>query len=128
MALFLNYIGGAKNRGIMEETEEDLVRQVDKDCRIMLIKPDAPKPKVLGVRVWPKAIPQFNKEHLEALEDARTSLDEIGWQGVRLGGNYRAGVALGKCVEFSFTFAREISDYLSQELPAAATKEEIVFT
>lgn len=33
-------------------------RQVDKDLREMLVKPDAPKPRKVAVRVWPRAIPQ----------------------------------------------------------------------
>ncbi len=40
-------------------------QQVDKDLRTMLIKPDAPAPKTVGVRVWPRAIPQFNLGHLQ---------------------------------------------------------------
>lgn len=32
--------------------------QVDKDLREMLVKPDAPKPRKVAVRVWPRAIPQ----------------------------------------------------------------------
>ncbi|KAI5070259.1 hypothetical protein GOP47_0014602 [Adiantum capillus-veneris] len=57
--LLLNYIGGANNPAITSKDEAELVDQVDKDVRKMLIKPDGPKPEVLGVRVWPRAIPQF---------------------------------------------------------------------
>jgi Flavin containing amine oxidoreductase len=42
--------------------------QVDKDLRTMLVKPDAPAPQMVGVRVWPRAIPQFNVGHLDTLE------------------------------------------------------------
>ena len=42
--------------------------QVDKDLRQMLIKEDAPPAKTIGVRVWPKAIPQFNVGHLEVVQ------------------------------------------------------------
>ena len=34
----------------------------------MLVKPDAPKPKKIGVRVWRKAIPQFNLSHQETVQ------------------------------------------------------------
>jgi hypothetical protein len=37
---------------------------------------------------------------------------------VKLGGNYVAGVALGKCVEFGYEFANQVADYL-QALPEA---------
>ena len=42
--------------------------QVDSDLRKMLIKPDAPAPQTVGVRVWPRAIPQFNVSHGDTLE------------------------------------------------------------
>jgi oxygen-dependent protoporphyrinogen oxidase len=48
-------------------------RQVDKDLRQMLLRDDAPAPIKIAVRVWPKAIPQFNLGHLESVE-VRTSL------------------------------------------------------
>lgn len=44
--------------------------QVDRDLRQMLIREDAPKPRKIGVRVWAKAIPQFNVAHNEAVQVA----------------------------------------------------------
>ena len=52
------------------------------------------------------------------MQEIKQDLAEAGWDGVKLGGNYVAGVALGKCVEFGYTFADQISDYL-QDLPGA---------
>lgn len=75
----------------------------------MLIKPDAPAPVVHGVRVWPKAIPQFTVGHLETLEMARQALADAGHDGIILGGNYVAGVALGRCVEAAYESANEIA-------------------
>lgn len=94
MVLLLNYIGGAQNTAIEKMTEDQLVEQVDKDLRVMLLKPDAPKARKVGVRVWNKAIPQFNIGHLDVLEGARKSLQQAKWDGVFLGGNYSAGARL----------------------------------
>ncbi|GIM04071.1 hypothetical protein Vretimale_8697 [Volvox reticuliferus] len=116
--LLLNYIGGATNRGILNQTQEELVAQVDKDLRLMVLKPDAPKPRVVGVRVWPRAIPQFNIGHMEQLDKARAALDAKGWGDVFLGGNYVSGVALGKVVEYGYESAANLAKHL-----AATTKQ-----
>lgn len=93
----------------------------------MIIKPGAPRPKVQGVRVWPRAIPQFNVGHLDALDVANKSLEASGWGAAKLGGNYVSGVALGKCVEFAVEYAKDISDYVrSAESSKEAKKEEDV--
>lgn len=111
MFMMLNYIGGATNRGILDQSEDEIVAQVDSDLRLegMPLKGDAPKPKVVGVRTWPKAIPQFNVGHNQTLADARAALDEAGLEEIKLGGNYVSGVALGKCIEYGYTFADEIA-------------------
>lgn len=60
MVLLTNYIGGATNRNVLNDSEEELIKRVDRDLRKMLIKNDAEKPLKVGVKIWPKAIPQFN--------------------------------------------------------------------
>ncbi|VFQ59081.1 unnamed protein product [Cuscuta campestris] len=112
--LLLNYIGGATNTGILSKMEGELVEAVDRDLRKMLIKPSAKDPLVLGVRVWPQAIPQFLVGHLDILETARNGIRDDGLEGLFLGGNYVSGVALGRCVEGAYEVAAEVNSFLSQ--------------
>lgn len=39
-------------------------------------------------------------------------LASSGLRGVLLGGNYVAGVALGKCVEYGYEFADQVASYV----------------
>lgn len=87
---------------------------MDRDLRKILIKPNAKEPHVLGVRVWPQAIPQFLIGHLDVLDAAKTALGDAGFRGLFLGGNYVSGVALGRCVEGAYEVASEVADFLSQ--------------
>lgn len=96
------------------QTEGELVEAVDRDLRKMLINPNAKDPLVLGVRVWPKAIPQFLVGHLDLLDTAKTALRDSGFHGLFLGGNYVSGVALGRCVEGAYEVAAEVKEFLSQ--------------
>merc|ERR1712060_758469 len=65
--LLLNYIGGSRDVGITELTDEELVNEVDKGCREVLLKPDAPRPKAVAIKVWPTAIPQYELGHEEIM-------------------------------------------------------------
>lgn len=122
--LLLNYIGGATNTGIVDQSEDDIVAQVDKDLRTMLLKPDAPKPTKVGLRIWPKAIPQFNVGHYALVDAAKDGLKDAGCDGLFLGGNYVSGVALGKCVDYGYTnLAGEISKHAAGCKVAAGTEE-----
>lgn len=69
---------------------------------------------MLGVRVWPQAIPQFLIGHFDLLDAAKAALRDTGSQGMFLGGNYASGVALGRCVENAYEVASEVTDFLSQ--------------
>lgn len=41
---------------------------MDKDLRQMLVREDAEPPLKISVRVWPRAIPQFNVGHLDVVQ------------------------------------------------------------
>ncbi|OVA16612.1 Amine oxidase [Macleaya cordata] len=112
--LLLNFIGGATNTGILYKTEGEIVEAVDRDLRKMLINPNSKDPLVLGVRLWPQAIPQFLVGHLDILEAAKRALRDGGFDGLFLGGNYVSGVALGRCVEGAYESAAEVSNFLSE--------------
>ena len=56
-----------------------------------------------------------------ALQGAKEDLAGAGYGGILLGGNYVAGVALGKCVEYGYEYANEIAKYLKDETAAAMT-------
>ncbi|XP_020228881.1 protoporphyrinogen oxidase 1, chloroplastic [Cajanus cajan] len=114
--LLLNYIGGATNTGILSKTDSELVEAVDRDLRKILINPNAQDPFVLGVRLWPQAIPQFLVGHLDLLDVAKSSLKNTGFEGLFLGGNYVSGVALGRCVEGAYELAAEVNDFLTNRV------------
>lgn len=80
----------------------------------MLINPTAVDPLVLGVRVWPQAIPRFLVGHLVLPEAAKSALDRGAYDGLFLGGNYVARVALGRCVEGAYECASQIYDFLTK--------------
>jgi hypothetical protein len=92
--------------------------QVDADIRTILLKPDAPQPTVLACRVWPKAIPQYQKGHLAILAELEKGLDAA--PGLLLAGNYRTGVAFGDCVQYGYEEAEKIAQYLGKAPAAAA--------
>lgn len=96
------------------QMDNELVEAVDRDLRRMLIKPNAKDPLVLGVRVWPQAIPQFLIGHLDILDAAKYALRDTGLEGLFLGGNYVSGVALGRCVEGAYEVADEVTNFLSK--------------
>ena len=113
--MILNYIGGARDTGITELSDEELVKAVHEDALKTILKPGTPSPKVVGVKVWEKAIPQFNLGHLDVLAEAKAGLAKAGCDGLFLGGNYTAGVALGRCVEFGVEQAKDLEAYLSKQ-------------
>lgn len=108
--LLLTYIGGARDKGIQGMAEEDIVKQVDLDNKEILLKPDAPPGKLVGIKVWDYAIPQYRKGHLDILREIEAQ--EKATPGFYLQGNYKTGVAFGDCVASGITQAEAVKAFL----------------
>jgi protoporphyrinogen/coproporphyrinogen III oxidase len=117
--LLLTYIGGARDRGIADLTEDEIYKQVDMDNHQILLKSDAPAGKRIGCRVWKTAIPQYRKGHLDIL--AAVEKDEAKCPGFFLGGNYRTGVAFGDCVQFGWTEAERVANFLASNASSSSS-------
>ncbi|KAI4378230.1 hypothetical protein MLD38_015739 [Melastoma candidum] len=101
---------GSSGQGSKEDAHKPLCSRPSSFEVLHSYKP----PLVLGVRVWPQAIPQFLVGHLDLLDATRSALKDIGFHGIFLGGNYVSGVALGRCVEGAYEVAAEVSNFLSR--------------
>ena len=91
-------------------SEEEIVAEVDKGCRQVLLNQDAPPPKILGVKLWPTAIPQYELGHLPLIEQLEKA--EAETPGLYVMGNYRTGVAFPDCVTFGYDHAKVVKGIL----------------
>uniref|UniRef100_A0A7S2XQ29 Protoporphyrinogen oxidase n=1 Tax=Attheya septentrionalis TaxID=420275 RepID=A0A7S2XQ29_9STRA len=123
--LLLNYIGGSRDTGLTSLSEEEIISEVDKGCRQVLLNPDAPEPKVLGLKIWPTAIPQYELGHLDIIKELEEAEAKI--PGLWVCGNYRTGVAFPDCVTFGYDHAKVVKEYLEKS-PASKKAEELVIS
>lgn len=118
--LLLNYIGGSRDVGLKDLTEEELVAEVDKGCRDVLLKPNAPQPKVLGLKLWPTAIPQYELGHLSLMEELGSAEAEL--PGLWVCGNYRSGVAFPDCVTYGYDHAKVVKKFLDSHSSSSSAQ------
>jgi oxygen-dependent protoporphyrinogen oxidase len=107
--ILTNFIGGATDPKIAELDQEQIVQEVHKDLRQILLAQDV-QPKVLAVHLWKRAIPQYTLGHQERLEAINRGLEQM--PGLYLCSNFIDGVSLGDCVTRAQKRAAEVSKYL----------------
>jgi len=113
--ILLNYIGGSRDPAIGTMNEEEIIAAVDQDLRKVLLQPNAPPPKVLGIQVWPTAIPQYELGHLEMMKELEEMEKKVEGGGLWICGNYRSGVAFPDCVTFGYEHAKVVKEYLEKK-------------
>jgi len=86
-----------------------------------LLNDDAPPPKVLGLKIWPQAIPQYELGHLPLIKELEAAEAKI--PGLWVCGNYRTGVAFPDCVTFGYDHAKTVKKYLENNGAPVAKPE-----
>ena len=114
--LLSSTIGGTRYAAVGVMSEDDIVAAVDRDLRMMmLIRPEAPPPKVLGVRVWPNAIPQYELGHSDTMAELKRMEDANDVVGLWVCGSYWTGVSLTACVNFGHDHAKVVAGHLTSK-------------
>jgi len=119
--LLLNYIGGSRDIGLADLSEEKIIEAVDDGCRQVLLQKDAPPAKFIGMKVWPTAIPQYELGHLPLIQELEKAESKL--PGLWICGNYRTGVAFPDCVTFGYEHAKVVKSFLDQQ-PKKSKKEK----
>lgn len=107
----LSYIGGALDPDAGQCTDAELAEAVHRDLRRTLLTRQV-EPQVLGVKRWPRAIPQPTLGHRDRVEQLTASL--AAFPGLFLCANYLDGVALGTCVERAQSCGDRVAEYLAE--------------
>ena len=104
--LLTAFIGGRRDTEAAEGSERDIAERVLADLRPLLgIRGE---PSLLRVQTWPRAIPQYERGHIERIAAIDQQLAAL--PGLHLVGNWRDGIAVGDCLENGRKLARRLQD------------------
>lgn len=107
--VFTSFIGGATDPELARLPSEAIVEQVQQDLAKLLALPPA-KARLLGMKLWRRAIPQYTLGYPERWQQICHALHQL--PGLFLCSNYAAGVALGDRVEHANATAAAVQAYL----------------
>ena len=107
--LLTSFAGGALNPELCAWSEDRIASAVHEDIsRVLNINEE---PVVQSVRVYQRAIPQYNLGHFRIMTELQWTCDAT--PGLYLAGNYLEGPSMGACVERSFRIVDEVENYLN---------------
>ena len=106
----LSYIGGATDPDLAKLSDEEVANVVHGDLQKTLLVKEA-EPRVMGVRRWKQAIPQYTLGHRQRI--ARMNEILADYPGLVLCSNYLDGVSLGDCVRRGEERATELVNWLA---------------
>jgi len=93
--LITAFIGGRRRPEAAEGSEAEIVERVLADLG-PLLGIDG-EPLFQRAQIWPRAIPQYERGHLERIAEIDRLLEAL--PGLSLAGNWRDGIAVGDCLE-----------------------------
>ncbi len=100
------FVGGTRQPENALLPEDQLVDVVRKDLEDIL--GIQKKPDLIEIRVWPKAIPQYNLGHQQIIDEVERFENEN--PGVYLSGNFRGGISVGDCIKQAKSMAERIME------------------
>lgn len=105
-AAFTLFVGGARSPQIVDAQKDNLIKNALVEFK-KIMKTEA-EPVIIKVKMWQKAIPQYNIGHIEH-ENYFDKFEKEN-PGIFLSGNYRGGISVGDCIKNSEEVARKVID------------------
>jgi oxygen-dependent protoporphyrinogen oxidase len=102
--LLTTYVGGARYPELALLNDEDLLKLVLGDLRMLL--GISAKPSFIHRTTWQKAIPQYEVGYGE-FKDMMTNFEK-DFPGIYLAGNFRNGISVGDCITNGIAITQKI--------------------
>jgi oxygen-dependent protoporphyrinogen oxidase len=106
---FTTFVGGSRQPDSALMPEADLVGAVRSDLKSLLGV--SGEPDLAYVRLWRRAIPQYNVGHLDVIGELESW--ESRYPGLHVSGNFRGGVSIGDCVKRASEVGSKVAGLLT---------------
>ncbi len=107
--LLTTFVGGARNAGLFQKSDEDLLEIVYEELRDILGL--NAKPEFTHIKRWKNAIPQYEIGY-EKIEEASAEFEKTH-RGIYFCSNFYKGISVGDCVKNAYRTAEEIEQLLA---------------